>query len=277
MAATLAAFGVISGLFQVFAMDALLRALTFSSTLAFAVGAFLYHRRSRAHTCALDSLARLMDRIPTNSDLGVRRISSEAELRDLWRVDCDGYGEASIPFETFCAWWRAYPAGLSALFRGHEIVGGIGIWPLRAAPYRDLLKGHRKERELSARSIESSGDASHVRWYVSGVVLVPHLRGTGAIRTLLAEALREWLVQVGSAERISICALALSDEGEALLRRFGFRRYREPEDVPDHVPLYAWLNISTAEVRGLVARLLPREVRAELGDSGRGLQPQRVA
>ena len=57
-------------------------------------------------------------------------ICSRDELEELWAIDNSAYGAASITYETFRDWWRAFPSGLLVLHWGRRIGGAIGLWPL---------------------------------------------------------------------------------------------------------------------------------------------------
>jgi hypothetical protein len=85
--------------------------------------------------------------------LGVGHIRSCAELHDLWAIDSEAYGQASITYEKFEDWWRSYPAGLWAIFFRTRVMGAIGIWPLSTS-CAGLLKAARlKESEISGRQM----------------------------------------------------------------------------------------------------------------------------
>jgi hypothetical protein len=57
-------------------------------------------------------------------------ICSQDELEELWAIDNSAYGAASITYEKFRDWWRAYPPGLMVLNWDRRIGGAIGLWPL---------------------------------------------------------------------------------------------------------------------------------------------------
>ena len=92
---------------------------------------------------------------------------------------------------------------------------------------------------------------------MSGVVLLKKARKTEAVRVLLTEATKNWLKEKTSSSKLNICALAYSRDGETLLKRFGFRKYRQADETLDHFPMYAYLNASTIEFRRLVQHLTP--------------------
>ena len=256
---TLGAFAAISAFFQVLVLPLPYRIATFAATLSCGLGAFALMRKVQAHQNAMGALLRIIPAQLPDGPFAVRHIDDVAELRELWEIDDDSYGDASISLQRFEDWWRRYPAGLFALFRGEEIVGGIGIWPVCKTPFAELLNGRRRERDLTAKSIESQERARACpRWYVSGVVLVQRARKTDAVRVLLREAIGQWARERDTAVRIDLCALAYSPEGEALLRRFGFRKFKDSSETLDRYPMFALLGVAPSDIEGLVRRLKER-------------------
>ena len=84
---------------------------------------------------------------------GLGSISSPDELEELWAIDKSAYGAASIPFEKFLEWWRAYPPGLLVLKGDKRIGGAIGMWPItESAAAR--LREPACEQHLLRRCIE---------------------------------------------------------------------------------------------------------------------------
>jgi len=94
--------------------------------------------------------------------LRVGRIRSCGELHDLWAIDSDAYGQASITYEKFEDWWRSYSAGLWAIFFRTRVMGAIGIWPLSTS-CAGLLKAARLKESghLYART-RACSDCNHL-------------------------------------------------------------------------------------------------------------------
>ncbi len=255
-ASTFTAFSLFSGISQVFALDEFLRWSTLGLTAVCGSGAFLFYRRAQAHQMAVAALEGLLKRLPVAHGYVVRNIADEAELKELWEIDNEGYGDASIPFDTFIEWWRAYPSGLFALFEGSAIVGGFGLWPLRRTVFKEFAEGKRRERDIKARSLErNQGRTSLRNWYVSGIVLKTRFRKTKAIKMLLSGALSAWLKRIKNEQTLSICALAYSREGEAMLKRFGFHKYKDVTETVDRYPIYALLSLRTSDLKEKIGRL----------------------
>jgi hypothetical protein len=217
-----------------------------------------FFRGARAHHNALAALKTVWGVTPADARFEVRTVADEAQLRELWEIDSESYGPASITFDTFCEWWKCYPTGLFALFEGEEIVGGFGIWPLSTKAFRDFVEGRIRERELRSRHIMPVKQKGRTSWYISGIVLKTRRRKTKAIRELISNALRRWLSDLPAvAGSISVCALAYSKDGEALLRRFGFHCYRHANETIDHYPVFARFDLSARELQQMCSRLLP--------------------
>lgn len=83
-------------------------------------------------------------------------------------------------------------------------------------------------------------------WYVSGVVLLPELCGSRAIRILFSGGIGSWLSRTKIAFPCELLALASSSEGERLLGGFEFFKIQNATAMPDHVPLFG-LELSTRE------------------------------
>jgi hypothetical protein len=166
-------------------------------------------------------------------------ISSPDQLEELWAIDNTAYGAASITYEKFHDWWRAYPPGLLVLHWEKRIGGAIGLWPIseRAAPR--LTNGQMKEADLTGEMMRPFREAPTRYWYVSGIVLRPELGGTRAIRVLLGDGLSHWIYTAAITFPFQLLALASSKEGELLLGRFGFYCYQKAHAMPDGVALFA--------------------------------------
>ncbi|MBS0657744.1 MAG: hypothetical protein JSR82_05785 [Verrucomicrobia bacterium] len=169
--------------------------------------------------------------------LRIGRVETEQQLRQLYLIDDDAYGAASIPFELFRDLWVAFPAGLVALFREDRIIGAIGIWPLEMAWHARFKACQLKEVELDPASMEGYQQKPSKLWYISGVVLSPSA-SSRAIKMLLEDGVRAWRRNVKLAFPCEFIALASSDEGLLMLEGFGFYRLQNGAKMPDGFPLY---------------------------------------
>ena len=195
------------------------------------------------------------------NDLSVRTVSSKSELRSLWRLDVELYGqEDMISYEIFLAWWTACPIGAHVLVDDGEIVGALGLWPLREAAFKELLRGLRPESRLSSRSFHSAKDAARARhWYAAGVTLRPEYRKRihlHALKILIGAACRDLFMTVAGQSSIDICALAYTEEGKALLRRLRFSEYRQASGTVYKFPVYALLGVAPQDLRARIEQRL---------------------
>jgi hypothetical protein len=174
----------------------------------------------------------------THQHLRVGHVRSLGELEDLWAIDNEAYGEASITYERFKDWWLSFPLGLNALFFRNRVMGAIGIWPLSARCAGFLTTAQLKESEISGRRMRAFHDAPTRFWYISGIVLRPELIGGRAIRILLSRGVASWLSSANIQFPSELLALGYSEQGQALLEGFNFFKIRNATDMPDGVPLF---------------------------------------
>jgi hypothetical protein len=191
---------------------------------------------------------------PDNFRLG--SISSPDELEELWVIDNSAYGAASITYEKFRDWWRAFPSVLLVLHWGRRIGGAIGLWPLSDRTAARLTNARIKEVALTGRMMRPFRKAPARHWYISGMVLRPELIGTHAIRVLLGDGIRQWFHTGAIAYPCQLLALSPWPEAEDLLTRFGFHCCQKAHAMPDGIALFA-PDLATREdfISVLLARL----------------------
>jgi hypothetical protein len=183
-------------------------------------------------------------------------ICSLEELEELWAIDREAYGEASITYDKFKDWWLSFPSGLLVLHWRQRIGGAIGLWPLSNHFAKRLRKGETQESTLTGRMMRKFRQASARYWYISGIVLRPELSGTVAIRVLLGQGISHWLNTAKIKFPCQILALSAFPEGEALLKRFGFRYFQKPHAMPDGLALFALDSASRNDLQLLAQRRL---------------------
>jgi hypothetical protein len=171
--------------------------------------------------------------------LHVGHIRSPAELEDLWAIDNEAYGEASITYEKFKDWWLSFPRGLHALFFRTRVMGAIGIWPLSVRCAGLLSTARLKESQLTGRTMRTFINTPAHFWYISGIVLRPELIGGRAIKILLSQGIGSWLASAHIQFPCELLALAYSDQGQALLEGFNFFKLQNAKAMPDNEPLFA--------------------------------------
>ncbi len=227
--------------------------------VAMLLGVLAYRRDSAGKQYR--DISKSIRRERLQNELSVKLVSSKSELMSLWRLDVDLYGqEDMISYELFLAWWNACPIGAHVLVDDGEIVGALGLWPLREAAFNELLGGQRPESRLSSRSFHSAKDAAHARyWYAAGVTLRPKYRKRihlHALKILIEATFRDLFVTIAGQSSIDICALAYTQEGEALLSRFRFTEYRQASETVHKFPVYALLGVTPQDLRDRIEQRL---------------------
>jgi hypothetical protein len=201
----------------------------------------------------------------TDQYLRVGGVRSLGELEDLWAINSEAYGEASIAYEKFKDWWLSFPLGLHALFFRNRVMGAIGIWPLSThcagllTSAGLLTTAQLRECEITGRRMRTFREAPARFWYISGVVLRPELRGSCAIRILLSHGVRSWLSSANIEFPCELLALAYSEQGQSLLERFNFFKIQNASSMPDHAPLFG---LRLANKQQLVSLLKARDQKS---------------
>lgn len=188
--------------------------------------------------------------------LSITPIVNLRQLRELWAIDNEAYGDCSIEMGTFQQWWETYPAGLKAVMRDRRIVAAYGLFPLSAEQAEEFQAGRISEAQLIPSNEIEVRRGADVVWYFSGVVLRQDKRKPrdSPLRMLLATGLSSWLSRL-STFPVTICSLGFSPDGERLLKRFGFEK-QAIVSPPDNCPIYRLQASSKAEaVKILKGRL----------------------
>ncbi len=156
-------------------------------------------------------------------------ISDRRRFYDLAAFDASAYGERDVSTEILARWWRAFPPGIRVAYdETGAILGAMSGWPLNEETYRAISSGRMHEDALTPASFDlSAGERPY--WYISGLAIAPSVRSSA--RFLFA-FLMDGLTALGAESRCAtpdICAVAISREGERMLRRFGFAEIAESE------------------------------------------------
>lgn len=184
-----------------------------------------------------DLLARLMSS-KACANYEVRNLSSVSELKELWKIDIEAYGPSNISFDVLQDWWMAYPAGIYGLFIQGRISGALGIWPVNRRWMMAFASGRAAEEDLKPEIIKTSGNRGTDLWYISGLVIERRLRRSMAVPILLKEATVGWAIDGRLKHPVRLAAIAISDDGEKLLGRYGFSLRTPSERMRDRHPLY---------------------------------------
>lgn len=171
---------------------------------------------------AISSLLSKITRQRVHLNYEVRNIQTITELKKLWEIDAEAYGEASLNYQTFQEWWLAYQKGLYAIFIDGEVVGALGIWPATKKWTDELSSGISGEKDLPIDAIKRAGERGTDHWYISGLVIKKQLKRSAAVPVLLKEATLGWAIDSKLKHPVNLSAIAISDDGEKLLSRYGF-------------------------------------------------------
>lgn len=133
-------------------------------------------------------------------------------------------GEKDVPLDVLRVWWHAFPIGVRILESAEgSIAGAMSAWPLRRAAYDAIVSGAITEDAITSADFDLAV-RERPRWYISGIAVAPAVR---ALPRLLLAFFADGLAALGDASRCvqpDVCAVATSDEGARMLRRFGFAR-----------------------------------------------------
>ena len=176
------------------------------------------------------------NRTPPNYE--VRNVQTLNELKKLWEIDAEAYGEANLDYQMFQSWWLAYPKGLYAIFINEQVAGALGIWPVTKKWVRAFSSGQAGEKDLSIDTLKMAGDRGTNYWYISGLVIKKHLRNSAAVPILLKEATLGWAIDSKLKHPVNLSAIAISEDGEKLLSRYGFKLIAPSDQMIDNYSYY---------------------------------------
>lgn len=236
-----AAFSVISAFFSVFAIQqSWIRIGILTCTLLCIVVSGLFFLKVRQYDNAASVLSGALGRrMPESSSFELRTINNKVELKEVWNISQSIYGADNVDFDKVISWWQCYHNGIYILCRDHTIAGYLSMWPIKKQTFKDIIRGSRRERELKAQSILGyKSQKPRTYWYITNIVVRKQFKKEKAVIVLLRGALAKWLAEANLDSEIYICALGYSKEGEAMLKRYGFRKYKEAEETLDKQPLY---------------------------------------
>jgi hypothetical protein len=165
----------------------------------------------------------------------LRAINNESELKQFQKYMISVYGEDQEPYNVTLDWWKNYPRGYLALFRGHKIIGSFSILPLSKLEYEILCSGYKKERELKTLKL---GDEKCSYWHISNIHLTDELRVNNYIQYFMDQIKSILLASGNFPNQIYVSALIFSEDGMKFFTRLGFKMSRKSEQMPDYMPLY---------------------------------------
>jgi hypothetical protein len=169
----------------------------------------------------------------------VQPVESLAQLRQLWEIDKEAYGDCSISFERFQDWWERYPWGSRILLQDGIIQASIGLYPLSERQAIEFANGTIREEVLRPVTQAECAPNPQRYWYASGIVVVPHRRGESSpLRSLLKSSLPQWMESGHIAYPSEIFSLAEYEVGRRILTYLDFEKAKDGSELPDQCDLY---------------------------------------
>lgn len=202
------------------------------------------------HKAVRRSVIRALD-VPPPAGFSMHPVADAAQLRAVWEINAELYGSDALAFDAYLSWWRVYPKAVLALMYEQRIVGAITIWPVQRGAFERLLEGTWALR--SSDFYPAHAVSKCRRFYVSGIVVRPEFRLPEALRALMCRAMLECVLISREQFSGSVCAVASSGQGAALLERFGFARRGQTEQG---FPTYCMLGVGPLLLRRMSRTIL---------------------
>lgn len=194
---------------------------------------------------ACDELLATLNPMP----LEVDHIRRESQLRELWQIDTQAYGDHSLAFEPFFEWWERYPYGSRCLLLEGRIIASVGIYPLTPDQAQLFSTGQISEGELQPVRLEDCKLDGVADWYFSGLVIVPEYQNRGIVRRLIRLGVGEWMRSGHLRYPIALYGLGQTEKGRKALELCGMRLIVPGCKLPDQLDLYQCTPQTAAELR----------------------------
>jgi hypothetical protein len=171
----------------------------------------------------------------------IRPIQNDADIQRVHAIAADNFGDDTFALDHINGWHERYPEGRRLLCDQGRIIGYVSIWPIDADQADSFAKGLILEENLTPLPIQQVLAEGAQHWFIGAVVIDRPFRkprSDNPIGMMLAMALNSWAESGQLRYPLSVLTLAYSDEGEAMLKRFGFEKTRDRSQMPDEQPLY---------------------------------------
>lgn len=185
-------------------------------------------------------------------------VTSEAEFREVWNYEIKIFKNAAASVETAITWWRCYSKGLFVVKKEKEFLGYLAFWPLTKTAFEKFVDGKILEPDLSSDNIETNAPSAEISfWYIGSIALLKPKKNQRAVSALISKAIPVWLSSLNPSAQVHLCALANSNSGERLLKRFAFTKQVDEHESPHKQSVYI-KQLSVTELN----RLLKQTVSA---------------
>ena len=167
----------------------------------------------------------------------VKGVLDKSELKVVWNMAKHEFRASTIVFSTLRDRWLKHPESVIVLYKNNEICGYITIWPLYKKTYSEFVEGARLEDDLRRRNINPGHTRKQSHWYIGSILINSTFRRTKAAAALL-NGVQAIFNSFNLDETISVAALAYSNEGEKLLKKYGFNMLRDKDETIHDCPVY---------------------------------------
>lgn len=180
--------------------------------------------------------------------LEIDHVRCENQLRELWQIDVQAYGDHSLDYQPFLHWWERYPYGSRCLTLDGKIVASIGIYPLSEDQAELFSSGQIGEGALQPVHLDDCEEAV-ANWYFSGLVIVPEFQNRGIVRRLVRFGVGQWMRSGHLKYPVNLYGLGQTEKGRKALELCGMRLLVPGRKLPDGLDLYHCNPRSAAELR----------------------------
>ena len=172
------------------------------------------------------------------NEITIRHIETETDLKNLYKLDQEYYGDSNISYERLHEWWINNKKAISIAYSNDILFGALGIFPVTKKWINLFYNGKVGESSLDSNTIMRATLRTCSDWYISGIVVRKSSKRPFIVAKLLKESSTFWLLNGNICYPINLWAIAFSNEGENLLKKFDFHLERTKEQMLDNFPLY---------------------------------------
>jgi hypothetical protein len=174
------------------------------------------------------------------------RVATRSDIETIADLDENEYHDDSVDLPGLTGWFEKYSRGAFVLEyqpdnQPKRIVGALGIWPITADAFEQIITGQLDEVDIASKHIcAGAQNAKYRHWYVGDIIIDAEFRRKGlfgaSAATLLGRGLREWLKIGHFDDAIELCAIGVADQGGSLLQHFGFQRATDSQNAAISCP-----------------------------------------
>ncbi|MFN9252559.1 MAG: hypothetical protein ACK6BL_01195 [Holosporaceae bacterium] len=195
-------------------------------------------------------------------DFTIRHARGRDDLIANIELQLPEYGDDTWPIDPLMAVWARYPYAMYLLWEGDRVIGDFHLWPADDDWANSFLAGKAGYDDFNPKSLAEVLSNGCQRWRVGSLIIHPDYRKPtkmNPIGFLLAAALNDWAETAALRYPVQVFTTAYTPPSAALLRRFGFERIRDPDQMMNQKPRDALSANSKSELtQTLCRRGLPK-------------------